>query len=206
MGVPSLRTSAPVEVAEGRGIGMSYHDGVQQVRPPAQNGNGPHRPPRVVCAFRGEEVTKFKKIHGHANPGDRTYHTWASMKQRCYDKAHKSWPAYGGRGVTVCDEWNRSFEAFLRDMGEKPEGFSIGRLDNSLGYSKENCRWETSKQQARNRRSTRFVQAFGLSKPLAEWCEQYAIPQDSARYRLSAGWSAEQTFSQPLRPHVRSKV
>ena len=73
------------------------------------------------------------------------WHVWRSMKNRCYDKSHLTYPYYGGRGITVCDRWlehGRGFKNFLEDMGARPsKGFDLDRIDSDKGYSKENCQW-----------------------------------------------------------------
>lgn len=80
------------------------------------------------------------------------------MHERCRLPSHPAYKNYGGRGVAVCDRW-RSFPAFLADMGERPEGLTIDRIDVNKGYEPSNCRWATRTQQIANRRSTRKVAA-----------------------------------------------
>jgi hypothetical protein len=87
--------------------------------------------------------------HGMTNTP--TYRSWAHMVQRCTNSNYDRYPFYGGRGITVCDRW-RTFANFLADMGERPEGFTLDRVDNEGNYTPENCRWATSSQQQRNRR------------------------------------------------------
>lgn len=93
----------------------------------------------------------FNTIHGHASDinRSRTYRTWEAMKQRCTNPNHMAYSLYGGRGISFDPSWN-SFISFLSDMGERPIGKTLDRIDNSKGYFKENCRWATNKEQQTN--------------------------------------------------------
>jgi hypothetical protein len=92
---------------------------------------------------------RLKPTHGMSRT--RTYFIWKQMVARCSNPKLKDYPSYGGRGIAVSEEW-RSFENFYRDMGERPPGLSIDRIDNDKGYCKENCKWATRSEQRRNRR------------------------------------------------------
>lgn len=94
-----------------------------------------------------------RRTHGHAGTHrTRTYSTWAAMLKRCHNPRYPRFNDYGGRGISVCRAWRESFASFLSDMGERPLGRSIDRIDNRFGYFFANCRWATPAQQAANRR------------------------------------------------------
>lgn len=99
------------------------------------------------------------RTHGHAGQAGKartpTYHSWQSMVARCTRPTHMYWPIYGGRGITVSPRWLKSFPTFLADMGERPAGMTLDRIDPNGNYTPENCRWATAKQQRHNRRDAR---------------------------------------------------
>jgi hypothetical protein len=114
-------------------------------------------------------VSQACKKHGMT--GSREYHSWDSMIQRCENQNNTRYMDYGGRGVTVCDRWH-DFTEFYADMGDRPEGATLDRIDNSLGYSPENCRWSTFSEQQSNRRkykgsASKYVGVF--LRPSGRW-------------------------------------
>ncbi len=112
------------------------------------------------------------------------YYVWLGMKARCYNPNNSSYHNYGERGITVCDRWRNSFSTFLADMGPRPEGYTIERIDNDEGYFPENCRWATRREQARNSRINRLITHNGLVLPLAAWAEKLRISGDALASRL----------------------
>ena len=104
------------------------------------------------CGCYNREVTSnMRRTHGLRK--SKEYNNWTNMRSRCCDENNPNYPSYGGVGITVCERWKKSFTAFLEDMGRHPdtkEEWSIDRIDNSLGYFKENCRWATRETQNRN--------------------------------------------------------
>ena len=136
--------------------------------------------------------------NGGVRRGDkyhRLYPTWQSMLQRCLNKTHPSFHHYGGRGITVCERWKK-FRSFLDDMLDTyAEGLSIDRIDNNQGYSKENCRWATPKEQSNNQRKNKVLSYDGKSMTISQWSEHLNIPRKTISERLKRGWSVAEALT-----------
>jgi hypothetical protein len=118
---------------------------------------------------------------------------------RCTNPKHPNWKNYGGRGISVCDEWRHSFKAFLAHIGPRPSSeHSLDRYPNNDGnYEPGNVRWATRSQQRRNTRVNHFVEISGMRKTIAEWVEYFQISRNTVQARIKAGWSVERALSTP---------
>jgi hypothetical protein len=134
-----------------------------------------------------------------------TWRVWVSMKYRCSSKPGATgYKSYAGRGIKVCDRWVDSFENFLKDMGEKPEGAQIDRINNDGDYAPDNCRWVTQTENVRNRSNTVTAIKDGVEKPLAEWCQILRLNYDTHKARLLNGVPKDKVFDKPVRKHTKS--
>lgn len=133
--------------------------------------------------------------HGLGKPPE--YKVWAAMKQRCNNPNSPSYKNYGGRGITLCEAWNYDFAAFYYDMGPRPTpSHSIERINNDLGYSKENCEWATLDKQSKNKRTTVRFPFNGYMLTLGEISEITGIKRSTLSQRIYAyKWPLEKAFS-----------
>lgn len=120
------------------------------------------------------------------------YRIWDAMKQRCQNPSDRAYPRYGGRGITICNEWSASFDFFYADMGPRPsKNHSLERVNNDLGYSKSNCKWATQQDQANNRRSNRKMLYQGELLTTAQIARRIGINYKTFMNRLYTGWKLE---------------
>lgn len=136
--------------------------------------------------------------YGMARPSSE-YNTWASMIARCVNPNRPEYPRYGGRGIKVCDEWRFSFLTFLADMGPKPLGTSLDRLDNEKGYFKGNCAWRSAIEQGNNRRITVRLSFKGETLTPRGWSERTGLSANVIRDRLRKKWPIEKILLTPAR-------
>lgn len=136
----------------------------------------------------------------HGGTGTRLYSCWATMKYRCHNTNAQGYKRYGGRGINVCDEWANSFLQFKEWALNNgyADNLTIDRIDNNKGYSPENCRWATAKEQGRNRGDNRLLTLNGETKTLIEWAEIAGIGVATLHSRLfKHGWSLEKSLTTP---------
>lgn len=134
-----------------------------------------------------------------------TYRTWRSMKARCYNPQSLSFKYYGAKGIRICERWE-SFDAFLEDMGERPEGTSIDRLDSTKNYEPENCRWATTKQQNRNLSTNVILEYRGARRCVSEWAEIAGLSKETLGQRLRSGWCIEKALATPARRYKLARL
>jgi len=155
------------------------------------------------CAWREAASNRLKKhglSWGENGKMNRLYKIWLDMKERCYNSKNSSFKRYGGRGVTVCDEWRNDYSAFhewaLRN-GYKP-GLTIERVNNDGDYCPENCVWADRRAQARNRSTNHILKYRGKNYTLAEASELSGLDHSTLIGRLSRGWSVKDAIEKPL--------
>lgn len=148
------------------------------------------------CATSEQQTT-----HGQSRTD--TYRIYHGMLQRCYNENHRLYHYYGGRGVVVCDRWREDFLAFHADMGGRPSGkHSIDRIDSNGPYAPENCRWATADQQARSKRSNRWLEHNGERMILKDWARRIGMHPNTLYGRIDGGWPIDRALSEPPNPRL----
>jgi len=149
------------------------------------------------CGCIQKEVTSENIKHGHnrKEKRSRTYQTWRDMLGRCRNKNHRGYKRYGGRGILVCDSWIGSFEAFLSDMGERPEGKTIDRIETDGNYEPSNCKWSTPKEQANNMSRNRYLEFNGERLTVSQWADKQGISYNTLIARIRRGWAVERALT-----------
>lgn len=136
----------------------------------------------------------------HGMEGTPTYNSWTQMKRRCLNQNTDSYKYYGARGISICNRWLK-FENFLADMGCRPEGKTLDRIDVNGNYEPRNCRWAELKVQMRNRRDAHKVEFEGKQWQLADLADHLGITANALRHRLRRGYPEKRLASGPLRTH-----
>lgn len=151
------------------------------------------------CSASTSQVT-------HGMTGTRTYKSWDSMMQRCFNVGTVNYDIYGGRGITVCESWQK-FQNFFDDMGVRPDGMSLDRIDANANYGPDNCRWATFNEQMNNQRKTVRLKVGNEVLTLKEWSERTGVPVAVIRGRKQRGVANADAVSRPLgwRPNVYRK-
>lgn len=150
--------------------------------------------------LNAERNLKHGKSHSYV------YKIWKSMIQRTSNPTGGGYKNYGARGITVSDEW-KSFPAFYADVGDRPRGYSLERIDNDKGYSKENCKWATSSEQNNNKRNNHYVEFRGKRQTLTQWSRETGISVHALHTRLDElSWDVEKALTTPVKAYKpRSK-
>lgn len=143
--------------------------------------------------------------HCDSRRGKKTaeFRCWMNMRNRCQNPKNPCYNRYGGRGIEVCAEWDRSFVNFLSDMGRRPSPLhTLDRIDSNGNYEPGNCRWETRLVQSNNRSFARSIAHNGKTCSAAEWARITGLRAGTIIRRLNLGWSVEKTLTQPTKSNV----
>lgn len=146
------------------------------------------------CGCLAREI---KPALRHGLTDTRTHRVWANMLSRCFNPNLEQFKNYGGRGITVCENWHKSFESFLADMGECPsDDLTIERINNNGHYEPGNCKWATAKEQGSNKRNNHFLAYKGETKTIAEWSRHTGLAESTIKNRIFyLGWSIDEALS-----------
>ena len=146
-----------------------------------------------------EKVSKLNFKHGMKDT--KIHNSWRGMRERCINKNHNHYKSYGGRGITVCDEWNDIDNGFINfynwamNNGYE-EGLTIERIDVNGNYEPSNCKWVTNTEQANNKRNTIYLKYNNKTQSLLDWCKELNLDYTLVRSRIKEyNWSIEKAFT-----------
>jgi len=159
------------------------------------------------AALQPSEMVFMAKLVGKSNPAYRhgysprtgqssEYMTWQQMLQRCTNPNNAAYSDYGGRGITVCKRW-RSFTLFIEDIGPRPAGFCIERINNALGYCPTNCRWASRAENNRNKRNNIFLTFAGVTLTAKDWSLRSCVSYRAFHKRIKRGWPLAKALNTP---------
>lgn len=134
------------------------------------------------------------------------YERWKSIKKRCLNENSQSYHLYGGRGIKICDRWKESFEAFVADMGEPPEGHEIDRINNNGNYEPNNCRWVLGKINQNNRRNNHRIAVNGIELNIGQWAYIFGIHKATFSARIKRCIVPEEQYISDLIKRVKINV
>lgn len=159
------------------------------------------------CLNRERTLIQCSLNRTHGMQPYRLYYIWRSMKARVLNEKHKNYPDYGGRGITVCDEWLHSFEEF-RDWALANgyrDDLTIDRINTNGNYEPSNCRWATQKEQQNNRRSNHPITYNGETHTIKQWSEIIGMNKGTLGDRIAHGWPIERALTEPIHQKRRKK-
>ena len=178
---------------------------------------GGHKTAREVCLLYGKtmscgclykETRRKHRAVKHGMARTRLYSEWNRMIQRCTNPRVDSYARYGGRGISVCQEWSEGFDSFYQwaILNNYTDDKTLDRIDYNGNYTPENCRWATFKQQANNKSSNKYITLNDTTKTLMEWCEDLNMPYQTVWRRLyRLGWSPEKALLTSVKRHSDKK-
>lgn len=156
------------------------------------------------CGCLAKE-TAAKLLTTHGLSRSPIYESYRSMLKRCNSLTDKEYHNYGGRGITVCSRWLSSFENFALDMGERPEGKTLDRINTDGNYEPTNCKWSTHKVQANNKRNSVYLEIDGESKTISEWADISGIAYQTIQRRVKTyNWSHKDAVFKPSKRTVKN--
>lgn len=148
------------------------------------------------CGCLAREITSDRnRVHGLSRTRRTEYRSWKDMRARCNNPNNADYRNYGGRGISICQAWD-DFRVFFSDMGSRPPGMTLDRIDVNGMYCKSNCRWATPSEQANNKRNNVRVTFNGKQQNLTELCREFGIDRKKVEYRIKIGMSVQDALSE----------